>query len=103
MIERAEGKHAKRDGRTGKDVRDGADAAVATADDDRVNLSALCLLERCLCGRAQILAVDEDDLCRNPMMGESSLSMSAASFWLKAPAPAFINATTRFIGTVSVW
>ncbi len=48
MIERAERKHAKRDVRAGKDARDGADAAVATADDDRVNLSALCLLERCL-------------------------------------------------------
>ena len=102
MIERAERKHPERNVRAGKDVRDGADTAVAAANDDRVNLPALCLLERPLGRRVQILAVDEDDLCRNAIMAKadaSSASMSEASFWLKAPAPAFISATTRLIGT----
>ena len=43
MIERAERKHAKRDVRAGKDARHGANAAVASADNHGIDLSALCL------------------------------------------------------------
>ena len=70
MIERAEREHPERNMGVRKQARDRAEAAVAPADHDGVDLSALGLLESRLGGRVQVITLDELDSGDDAMLRE---------------------------------
>ena len=102
MIERAERQHAERHSRAGEHAGHGANAAVASADHDGIDLAALGLLDRPLGVARRLFAFHEFDGRRHAAMRQTlrraGSRSSPASLWLKAPAPAFIRATTRHHG-----
>ena len=69
MVERPERQHAERRAAADQHAGDGPDAAVAAADDDRVELLLPCRGQRRRGRRRERRALGEHDLEADPLMG----------------------------------